>query len=437
MNGSSNDYFTNSRESMMCFPHPESPRLSSYASDHLQLCSGNGHYEIASHQERTTPDAGACHCYGCFSGKHCEHLNSDCDLNIFHGDPTLFEEYWLTQPDAPTIIPSWQGLSYFAHRHNSYLFVDSFLEQTIRQLHGMIGNAVTEGRFLVLGVGSTQLYQAALYALTSPDSPTPTSVVSAIPHYSSFEGVTRFLDSRRFKWIGDAEKFRDSGTSEPYIELVTSPNNPCGSMNKAVVNGNGSVINDLAYYWPHYTPITAPADYPIMLWTLSKITGHAGTRLGWAIVEDEKIATKMAFFVQMNTLGVSQDAQARGVTLLRSITSSYNTRPERQPFFHLSQAVLEDRWARMSQALQNSSRFVLPEFEPASCSFFGRAFQPNPPFMWLKCKVDEDCAQLLKDHKIISRGGRAFGVSTQYVRVSMLDRRPLFDLLLSRLAALH
>lgn len=83
MNGSSNDYFTNSRESMMCFPHPESPRLSSYASDHLQLCSGNGHYEIASHQERTTPDAGACHCYGCFSGKHCEHLNSDCDLNIF------------------------------------------------------------------------------------------------------------------------------------------------------------------------------------------------------------------------------------------------------------------------------------------------------------------------------------------------------------------
>lgn len=60
-----------------------------------------------------------------------------------------------------------------------------------------------------------------------------------------------------------------------------------------------------------------------------------------------------------------------------------------------------------------------------------------PAFMWLKCKVDEDCAQLLKDHKIISRGGRAFGVSTQYVRVSMLDRRPLFDLLLSRLAALH
>ena len=54
-------------------------------------------------------------------------------------------------------------------------------------------------------------------------------------------------------------------------------------MNKPVVNGNGSVVNDLAYYWPHYTAITAPADYPIMLWTMSKISGHAGTRLGYAM----------------------------------------------------------------------------------------------------------------------------------------------------------
>jgi len=94
--------------------------------------------------------------------------------------------------------------------------------------------------------------------------------------------VTKFLDSKRFKWVGDAKKFkREMKDDESYIELVTSPNNPCGSMNTPVVNSNnGYVVNDLAYYWPHYTPITAPADYPIMLWTLSKITGHAGTRLG-------------------------------------------------------------------------------------------------------------------------------------------------------------
>lgn len=100
------------------------------------------------------------------------------------GDPTLFEEYWLSQATEATVIPSWQGMSYFAHRHNSFLFVDYYLEQAIRNIHSLVGNAVTEDRYLVLGVGSTQLYQAALYALASPTSPTPTSVVSTTPHYS-------------------------------------------------------------------------------------------------------------------------------------------------------------------------------------------------------------------------------------------------------------
>ena len=116
----------------------------------------------------------------------------------YSGDPTLFEEYWLTQPDAPTVIPSWQGMSYFAHRTNEYLFVDYFLEQAIRQIHGMVGNAVTEGRYLVLGVGSTQLYQAALYALAPPESPTPTPVVSSVPHYSVKTNTPRLEPSTNY-----------------------------------------------------------------------------------------------------------------------------------------------------------------------------------------------------------------------------------------------
>jgi L-tryptophan--pyruvate aminotransferase len=40
-------------------------------------------------------------------------------------------------------------------------------------------------------------------------------------------------------------------------------------------------IHDLVYYWPQYTPITVRAAHDIMLFTMSKITGHAGTRLGY------------------------------------------------------------------------------------------------------------------------------------------------------------
>jgi len=51
-------------------------------------------------------------------------------------------------------------------------------------------------------------------------------------------------------------------------------------MNKAVLNSQtGKTIHDLAYYWPQYTAITEPADRDIMLFTVSKNTGHAATRL--------------------------------------------------------------------------------------------------------------------------------------------------------------
>ncbi len=98
----------------------------------------------------------------------------------------------------------------------------------------------------------------------------------------SYPVVTDYLRSALFHWAGDATTFKQrSGNEEAYIELVTSPNNPDGRIQHAVVNGTGPVIHDLAYYWPHYTPITAPADHDLMLFTVSKCTGHAGTRIGY------------------------------------------------------------------------------------------------------------------------------------------------------------
>eukprot|EP00959_Pyramimonas_sp_CCMP1952_P067650 1412126-Pyramimonas_sp.AAC.1 len=48
---------------------------------------------------------------------------------------------------------------------------------------------------------------------------------------------------------------------------------------------------DSAYYWPHYTPVRrarAPTDDSVLAFTLSKLTGHAGTRIGWAVVKVRK-----------------------------------------------------------------------------------------------------------------------------------------------------
>lgn len=45
-----------------------------------------------------------------------------------------------------------------------------------------------------------------------------------------------------------------------------------------------------------------------------------------------------------------------------------------------------------------------------------------------------DCEAFLKENRIISRSGRHFGVGTEYVRLSMLERNQKFEMLLSRLA---
>lgn len=55
------------------------------------------------------------------------------------------------------------------------------------------------------------------------------------------------------------------------IEFITSPNNPDGEMKKSVLGGKA--IYDHAYFWPQYTPILAPSDHDLLIFTLYKLTG--------------------------------------------------------------------------------------------------------------------------------------------------------------------
>ena len=99
-----------------------------------------------------------------------------------------------------------------------------------------------------------------------------------------YKSQTDFFRSVDFQFAGDTSLWKNS-TSDPtsnFIEFVTAPNNPDGKLNKAVLQGpNAKPIYDHAYYWPHFTPIPAPADEDLMIFTISKLTGHAGSRFGY------------------------------------------------------------------------------------------------------------------------------------------------------------
>ena len=75
-------------------------------------------------------------------------------------------------------------MSYFSDLSNICWFLEPDFAKEVVRLHKVVGNAVTEGRHIVVGTGSSQLYLAALFALSPSDASEPISVVSQAPFYS-------------------------------------------------------------------------------------------------------------------------------------------------------------------------------------------------------------------------------------------------------------
>ncbi|XP_062210012.1 tryptophan aminotransferase-related protein 2-like [Phragmites australis] len=365
-------------------------------------------------------------------------VTPDSVINLDHGDPTMFEAFWRETGDAAEIvIPGWQTMSYFSDVTNVCWFLEPGFDHEVRRLHRLIGNAAVDGYHVLVGTGSTQLFMAALYALSPAGADEPMSVVSTAPYYSSYPAVTDFLQSGLFRWAGDANSFK----GDTYIELVCSPNNPDGSIREAVLaSETGKAVHDLAYYWPQYTPVTKRADHDIMLFTVSKSTGHAGTRIGWALVKDRGIAKKMTKFIELNTIGVSKDSQLRAAKVLRAVSDGYELPEVREThrLFDFGRRKMVERWNMLREAAAASGIFSLPEETSGYCNFTKEMASTTPAFAWLRCDREdvEDCASFLRSHKILIRSGSQFGADPRYVRVSMLDRDDAYDIFVKRLSSL-
>ncbi|OIT29702.1 PREDICTED: L-tryptophan--pyruvate aminotransferase 1-like [Nicotiana attenuata] len=363
-------------------------------------------------------------------------INWDTLINLDQGDPVMYESYWRKMGNRCDITFSgYQSLSYFANAKNLCWFLEPKLEEEIKRLHNVVGNAIVDDHYVVVGTGSSQLIQAALYALSPTDQPEPISVVSAAPFYSSYPEVTDFVRSGLYKWAGDARNFEKDG---PYIEFITSPNNPDGVTREPVVNGDqGILIHDLAYYWPQYTAITSPAKYDVMLFTVSKCTGHAGSRIGWALVRDKEVARKMTKFMEISTIGVSKEAQLRAAKILGVISDSCLD-PTLENFFEYSQSHMTKRWQKLREVVKGSDLFTLQKYPLQYCHFTRDFYESHPAFAWLMCKGSEDdLEKLLKGHKIQTRSGRKFGSDPKCVRISMLSRDEDFNIFLQRLMSIQ
>ncbi|XP_027188019.1 tryptophan aminotransferase-related protein 1-like [Cicer arietinum] len=364
-------------------------------------------------------------------------LSSDSVVNVEKGDPMIFSPYWEKMNDECTVVIKAQELmSYVCDENSLCFYMLPQMRDAILRIHNVVGNAVTKDNYIVLGTGSSQLYHAALYALSPSQPPNhPINVVAAAPYYSEYPDATEVLQSRLFKWSGDANTYNKN---EPYIELVTSPNNPDGAMRTPVVKSKaqGKIIYDLAYYWPQFTPITHQLNHDLMLFTLSKSTGHAGSRIGWAIVKDIEVAKNMIKFMRLSSVGVSRESQIRATKLLEVICDSYQNLKsiKSELFFSHSKRLMKERWEKFKGVIEQSNVFTLVKNPIAYCNFTKETSESYPAFAWLKSAEGiKDGEKYLEKFNICTRGGERFGVDAKYVRISMISTDGEFNELLRRL----
>ncbi|KAG6784009.1 hypothetical protein POTOM_009691 [Populus tomentosa] len=375
-----------------------------------------------------------CECNTCYGGPDCSQFFPECSADANGGDPLFLEPFWMQHAaSSALLVAGWHRMSY---SYGDQSTISRELEKHIRKLHDIVGNAATEGRYVVFGSGSTQLLSAAVYALSPDNSSSPARVVASIPFYPVYEKQTDFFQSVDFHFQGDASFWKNnSDTDTEIIEFVTSPNNPDGQLNTAVLHGpNVKEIYDHAYYWPHFTAIPAPADGDVMIFTLSKLTGHAGSRFGWAIIKDKDIYQRMLTYLTLNTLGVSRDSQLRALKLLKVVLATGG-----REIFEFGHETMRKRWEKLNKVISTSKRFSLQKIMPRYCTYFQQIRGASPAYGWLKCEKQEDkhCYAVLQAAaNITGRQGSIFFAEDRYVRLSLIRSQDDFDLLLDKLNGL-
>ncbi|KAK9740802.1 hypothetical protein RND81_03G061300 [Saponaria officinalis] len=334
-------------------------------------CSGHGLAFLDGVSDDGSP---VCECYACFTGYHCSAISRPCLADADSGNPLFLEPFWKKHKENSSVLVSaWHRLGYSYPVEGK---MSGELQKYIFKLHELVGNAVTEGRHIVFGTGSTQLLNAAVHSLSSFSPVSPALVLVSIPYYPLYKSQTEYFETTNYKFKGDVSKWKNkTDGAQMLIEFVTSPNNPDCQLKKKVLQEGPltRAIHDHVYYWPHYTAIPAPCDEDIMIFSISKLTGHAGSRFGWALVKDESVYQKMKQYVSYNTMGVSHDTQLRMLELLKVVVDEGGKK-----LFEFGYETMKDRWKRLNAIFSTTSRFSLQNIPPQYCTYYQRVRQPSP-----------------------------------------------------------
>lgn len=286
------------------------------------------------------------------------------ELDLSWGNPRFLYPYWKNK--GFLFYSSLAGTDYI------YGGLES-LKESILKLHRQEKNSNIKGKHIVIGNGATQVLTATIACLEK------NSVFAGSPFFLRFPNISELAQTHWYNDPFEKEK----------IEIITNPNNPDG---KVTNQSRHTSIYDLSYNWKQYGRQSFYNE-DIMIYSLAKATGHASTRIGWGIFKSKELADKITKWIEINTAGVSVEAQCKAEGIINNQLEGYKT------IFRYGQNILINRW--------NSILKLKVPFEIHSS---------NGMFLWIRM---QNIKSYLSKKKIKYIEGSQFGSTDDYGRINI------------------
>lgn len=278
------------------------------------------------------------------------------------GNARYLENYWNNINLLPYTPNNFGSLNY-------EVGCADIVKLAIKSLHIDQQNADVENKYIVIGNGATQILNGLIYLLGK------NKIFAEKPYFSRFPLVSQIY-----------QKDFSSNPDLADLEIITWPNNPDNDYNDSQTNC--LKIHDLSYNWLQYT-IPENFNEDIMVFSLSKATGHASTRFGWVILNDKELAEKLEMFIEITTAGVSIESQKKFLGIIN------HEAPKGYPVFDYAQIVLAERWNAI---------------ETFKSKFNFDILNNSGMFMWCKGEIPEIV------HAV---PGSEFGETDEYFRLNI------------------
>ena len=398
-------------------------------------CSNNGFYY---------EDINGCACFTCFTGTNCSILSPNCSIDDTHGNPKLFEYFWRYNTSLTTSNPIYYRSPYQYGNVMPYEYISNtsttnlsnpyngkllpLLSYQIIQLHKLFNNIKNiDSKNIVIGHGATQLISATEWACKQINGSNHINqhiyVYAKPPYFADFgtDFVDIGINDLSFSSSNDLD-------SKNVIEWVTYPNNPDGSFNSPRYTNSLCTVYDNVYLWPsvtNYTIAQTPIDTKLSLFSMSKFTGHAGTRFGWALVDDINLAMKMDEFIHNIDTSVSIDSQYRVYKILQYILD--NDGLIAKEFVNWVQKEMKQRWIQINDLFDENKQNRFKQYSMNGSNY-----------AWVQCLYSDesDCVSVFVNGGITPENGAGFGYNSSFVRLELTTPYPVWDLFIQRIQKL-